>query len=133
MGSGWPRLKSQWRLTQMMRRSVGWSRLGFSSKELALNFVPHQGSLRAGSATALRSLFLKAMVLAPCRAGILVSLVAHAVRRGRLADPQADLERPVAELLRVLLALQLQGADQRRCAAELVERQQPERVPHEDA
>ena len=73
------------------------------------------------------------MVLARAEFGIVVALAAHPVRRGGLADPQPDLERPVAELLDVLLPLQFQGADQRRGAAELVERQQPQRVAHQHA
>ena len=60
-------------------------------------------------------------------------LLAQAVRRGGLADPQADLERPLAERVWVLLALELQRADEPGGARELVEREQPQRVAHDHA
>ena len=50
-----------------------------------------------------------------------------------MAHPEADLKGPGTEGVGVLQALQLQGTDQGRRAAELVERQQSERVPHQDA
>ena len=92
-----------------------------------------RGSSSSGIGDGFRSSFWKAIVLRARRVAVLVALVAHPVRRGGPADPQADLERPVAELVGVLLPLQLQGADQRRGAAELVERQQPQRVAHQHA
>src|SRR5207248_8604809 len=64
---------------------------------------------------------------------LLVALASHDVGRGGHADPEPDFEGPFAELLDVFLALQLQGANQRGGAAELVERQEAERVAHEDA
>ena len=47
------------------------------------------------------------------------------------SHPQSDLERPVAELFAVPIALQLQRTHERRCAGELIEGQQPEGVAHE--
>jgi hypothetical protein len=62
-----------------------------------------------------------------------VALRAELVRGGGLADPQADLEGPGAEALRVALALELEGADQRGGAAELIEGQEAQGVAHQHA
>ena len=46
-------------------------------------------------------------------------------------DPQADLDRLVTQPIRVGSAYRLQTADQQRGALELLDRQQPQRVPHD--
>jgi len=71
--------------------------------------------------------------LGPCRVRAAVVLLAEYVRSGRLPDPEADLERPLAVTLGVLLALQLERAHQAGRAGELVEGQKPERVAHDHA
>ena len=53
------------------------------------------------------------------------------VRRGLLADPEADPERLLAPLRLVATPDHLAGADQRRGPLELLDRQQPQRVPHQ--
>jgi hypothetical protein len=65
--------------------------------------------------------------------GAAVALRAELVRGGGLADPQADLEGPGTEALRVALALELEGADQRGGAAELIEGQEAQGVAHQHA
>ena len=63
-----------------------------------------------------------------------VALAAHEVGCRRLADPQPDLEGPCA-VARIGggLAFQLQRADQAGRAGELVQGEQAQRVPHDDA
>ena len=68
------RLKSQCRLTQVTRRSVGSSGFGTSWNEFVLNFVPHQGHSSSGIGDGLRSSFLKAIVLARAESGLLSPL-----------------------------------------------------------
>ncbi len=58
--------------------------------------------------------------------------LAHEVGRAAGADPEADLERPGAQLPGVLPSHQLQGTDEGGGAGELVEGQQSEGVPHQD-
>jgi len=103
----------------VMRRSVGWSGLGTSWNEFGVNFVPHQGHSSSGKRRRLLAVVLVRDGSRSCGVGIAVTLAAHLVGRGRATDPQADLEGPVAQLVGVLLTLQLEGADQRRGAAEL--------------
>ena len=63
-----------------------------------------------------------------------VALHPQMIGRSGLADPQTDLERPFAEPAGgVLPALQLQRADQPGRAPELIEGQQTQGVPHDDA
>lgn len=64
-------------------------------------------------------------------AGPRVAAAAHAVGRGGAANPEADLERPGAELRSVALSLEFESADQGCGTAQLVEREQAERVAHE--
>ena len=71
--------------------------------------------------------------LRPRRVRTTVALPAQDVRRGRLPHPEADLERPRAVPPARLAPLHLQRADQPRRPRELVERQQPQRVAHDDA
>ena len=52
------------------------------------------------------------------------------VRRGALADPEADLDRCVAQP-GIRAPDRLQAADQKRGALELLDRQQPQRVSHD--
>jgi hypothetical protein len=69
------------------------------------------------------------------RSGGVVALVAplpHPVRRGRHADPEADFERPRPERL-VRFAFEFECAHEGGGAAELVERQEAQRVAHQDA
>src|ERR1035437_5619861 len=55
---------------------------------------------------------------------ICVANLAHAIRRRGPAHPEPDLERPVAELDGIRLALQFQRTDQRRSPAQLFEGQE---------
>ena len=55
------------------------------------------------------------------------------VGRRRLAHPEADLEGPLAVARGVLLALELERADEPGGARELVEREEPQRVAHDHA
>ena len=71
--------------------------------------------------------------LRPRRVRAAVALPAQDVRRGRLPHPEADLERPRAVPPACLAPLHLQRADQPRRPRELIERQQPQRVAHDDA
>ena len=67
------------------------------------------------------------------RAGTGVAPASHSVRCGRRTNPQADFKRPLAQLCLVLVAFQFEGANQRGGATQLIERQQPQRVAHENA
>ena len=55
------------------------------------------------------------------------------VWRRRLANPETDLEGPLAVARDVLLAFELQRAHKPRGARELIERKQSQRVAHDDA
>src|SRR5262249_45474090 len=68
-----------------------------------------------------------------------VTLPAKSVRRGVRADPQTDLDRPIAELPPSLFVLefwiiahQFEAADDTARAAQLIEREQTQRIPHDD-
>src|SRR5262245_18798977 len=51
---------------------------------------------------------------------------------GCLPDPKADEERLRSPARRILSSDDLAGADERRRSLELLKRQHPQRVPHED-
>ena len=74
---------------------------------------------------------LEGAQLRQCRIGPGIPDPPQHIRGGGLADPQADLERPLAVASRVRLPDQFQGADQGRCPAKLVKGQQPQRVAHD--
>ena len=59
--------------------------------------------------------------------------MAHEVGRRGLADPEADLERPLSIARGIGFAFELQCADQAGGAGELVQGEQAERVAHDDA
>ena len=61
------------------------------------------------------------------------SLVAHEVGRRGLADPETDLERPLAVPRGIRFAVELQRADQAGGAGELVQGEQAQGVAHDDA
>src|SRR6266545_1490081 len=65
-----------------------------------------------------------------------VTWTAHTIGRGGQADPQADLERPVAKTCvatRIpFLPLQLEGANECRRTTQLVEREEAQRITHQD-
>ena len=73
--------------------------------------------------------------LPPCAALIASAAVAGPVGRRAAADPQADAERRLAPAVVAVAqgraADVLAGADQRRGPLELLDRQQPQRVPHQ--
>ena len=89
-----------------------------------------------------RALVLAGLVAAhpPNRRGLVgVALAAQPVRRGVGADPEADLDRPVAELTPSLFvdvvrigAHQLERAHDAGRARQLVEREQAQRVAHDN-
>ena len=69
----------------------------------------------------------------PRRIRALFAPLAHAVGRGRLAHPKADLEGPFAVAFSVVFPLQFQGADQSGGPGQLVQGQQAQGVAHDDA
>src|SRR5205085_2460325 len=71
--------------------------------------------------------------LAPRIAHALVALEPEDVWRGRLADPETDFEGPPSVTRGVFASLELEGADEACCAAELIEGQEPQRVAHDHA
>ena len=96
-----------------------------------MNFVPHHGHSSSGIGAALRSSFLKAIVLARADDESLSPL--RPMRFGVAAIPtQSPISKGQSpRRFASFLPFQLQGADERGGAGELVEGQQPKRVAHE--
>ena len=62
---------------------------------------------------------------------VIVPRATHAVRCGGTSHPEADFKGPIPEFLDIILPFEFEGTDQRGSAAELVESEQPQRIPHE--
>ena len=117
-----------------MRSSRGRSASGSRLNDSGSNSRPHQGQFSSGIGDGLwPGVALERAHLRARRVGAAVPFPAQDVRRGRLPHPEADLERPRAVPPACLASLDLQRADQPRRPRELIERQQPQRVAHDDA
>src|SRR5271166_6571379 len=106
---------------------------GDKLKRLGLELLATPGAVLQGDGSRLSIVVLKGDRLAVGTVRVGVPGAAHAIGRGSWADPEADLERPRAEGVRVLQPLQFQSTYQGRSAAELIKGQKTEGVPHQHA
>ena len=102
-------------------------RLGLEAG-LAPGAVLERDRRRVPIRIALERVHLRARRIRPA-----IPLAPQDVRCRRLPHPQTDLERPRAVAPACLAPLDLQRADQSGRARELVQRQQPQRIAHDDA
>src|ERR1019366_5756377 len=63
---------------------------------------------------------------------VVVPLAPHPIRCRGLSNPETNLERPRTQLGHVFLTFDLQGANECGRTSQLVEREQAQRVPHQD-
>ena len=120
-------------LTHLTNRFVGLSGFGVRRNEFRENFVPHHGHSSSGIGDGFLSLSQNLLVRARALFGSLSPLLP--IRFGVAARPT---QRPISnghspEFVHVIPPYEFECADQRRGAAELVERQQAERVAHQHA
>src|SRR5271166_2694672 len=106
---------------------------GDKLKRLGLELLATPGAVLQGDGSRLSIVVLKGDRLAVGTVRVCVPGAAHAIGRGSSADPEADLERPRAEGVRVPQSLQLQSTYQGRSAAELIKGQKTEGVSHQHA
>src|SRR5271166_2407212 len=106
---------------------------GDKLERLGLELLAAPGAVLQGNGSRLSIVILKRDRLAVGTVRVSIPGAAHAIGRGSSADPEADLERPRAEGVRVLQPLQLQSTDQGRSAAELIKGQKTEGVSHQHA